>query len=296
MTIKYLVLSGGGGGGLYIYGAIKHLSKKGFWHIDNIKQIYCVSIGAFLSILLSLKLDWNTLDDYIIKRPWEKVFNLTPDNILNLFTEKGIFSQDIVKDILNPLLTVNNLSEDITLEEFYNFNKIEIFMYATNINNNIPEKIEISYKSFPNLKLYSAISMSSAFPILFQPIFYENLCILDGGILSNFPLNDCINNINAIENKFLEEILAFKIPQCNIDISNINLNTSIINYLNKLLHSLLHDNNKTNNKPNMKNIVDCDIEGNNSFNLWKDAILNESVRKNMIKIGEINAGLFLENL
>jgi hypothetical protein len=59
------------------------------------------------------------LDDYLIKRPWDKVFNIKPINILNLWTEKGIFDSNIIKEILTPLLTVNGLSELITMKEFY---------------------------------------------------------------------------------------------------------------------------------------------------------------------------------
>ena len=43
MVIKHIVLSGGGGGGFAIYGALKYLSVQNFWHIDNIKSIYATS-------------------------------------------------------------------------------------------------------------------------------------------------------------------------------------------------------------------------------------------------------------
>ena len=76
MTIKHLVLSGGAAGGFAIYGALKYLSQNNFWNIDNITNIYSTSIGSLLSVFISLKYDWTALDDYIIKRPWDKVIFL----------------------------------------------------------------------------------------------------------------------------------------------------------------------------------------------------------------------------
>ena len=85
MTIKYLVLSGGGAGGFSIYGALKYLSQNNFWNINNIKSIYSTSIGSLLSIFISLKYEWASLDDYIIKRPWDKVLSIKPIDLLNIW-------------------------------------------------------------------------------------------------------------------------------------------------------------------------------------------------------------------
>ena len=78
MTIHHLVLCGGGPSGFLIYGAARHLSKENYWDIKNIKTIYGCSIGAYMGILISLKYDWEVLDDYLIKRPWEKVASIGP--------------------------------------------------------------------------------------------------------------------------------------------------------------------------------------------------------------------------
>ena len=36
MTIKHIVLPGGGPNLLYLYGAIKYLSQNNFWKLENI--------------------------------------------------------------------------------------------------------------------------------------------------------------------------------------------------------------------------------------------------------------------
>ena len=80
-----------------------------------------------------------------------------------------MFDIDLIKDVLNPLLTAKELSESITLKEFYEYNNIEIHMYTVNINESLPTKVDLSYKTHPDLELYKAVAMSSAFPIIFSP-------------------------------------------------------------------------------------------------------------------------------
>ena len=284
MTIKHLVLSGGGGGGYMTYGAVKYLCKNNYLSIENIENIFCASIGSLISVLISLNIDWNVLDDYLIKRPWDKVITIKPTNLLNLWTEKGILNGDVFKKVLNPLLTVKDLSESITMLEFYNYNKIEIHMYTTNINESIPVKVDLSYKTHPNLELCKAITMSSAFPILLMPVYDNSACYIDGGVINNFPLNDCIDKIGGIESNKLDEILAFKIYSSKKFVY-IDKDSSLLNYLYTIIDGIRNLASTENNQIEIENIVKCEIE-NNDFNLWKDALLYENIRRDIIETGE----------
>ena len=53
MTIKHLVIGGGGPFGLCALGALKYLHEKEFWNINNIKSIYATFM--LKSILFYLK-------------------------------------------------------------------------------------------------------------------------------------------------------------------------------------------------------------------------------------------------
>ena len=86
--IKHIVINGGGPTGLLCYGALKQLFDKNFINIDNIKSIYGTSAGAIIAAIILMKYDWQTLDDYFFKRPWEKVFKLAPDNLFELYYSK----------------------------------------------------------------------------------------------------------------------------------------------------------------------------------------------------------------
>ena len=76
MPIKHLVIAGGGPIGLQFLGALEHLNESGFWKIEDIETIYATSIGTMAGTFIALKYDWETLNKYIIERPWHDAFKL----------------------------------------------------------------------------------------------------------------------------------------------------------------------------------------------------------------------------
>ena len=91
MTIRHLVISGGGPIMIQILSGIQELERKEYLNMQNIESIYGTSAGAIIGVMLSLKFDWDTINDYIIKRPWHDVFPIKVQNILDAYTKKGIF-------------------------------------------------------------------------------------------------------------------------------------------------------------------------------------------------------------
>ena len=63
MTIKHLVLSGGGAAGFTVYGALKYLNKKNFFNLSDIKSIYPSSAGSIIAGLVMLSENWDMLDE-----------------------------------------------------------------------------------------------------------------------------------------------------------------------------------------------------------------------------------------
>jgi predicted acylesterase/phospholipase RssA len=287
MTIKHLVLGGGGAGGFAIYGAIKELSKQEYYDINNIETIYGTSIGSLIAIYVALKHSWDTIDDYLIKRPWNNVISITPLDILNIWHDKGVLDENTIKLIFKPLFEAKDLSEDITLEEFYNYSGIELHIYTTNINELLPTKIDISHKTHPTLKVYKAAAMSAAIPVIFMPIYDNSCCYIDGGLLNNFPLNDCIER-----NPNTDEILGIKIIAKRV-INYIDKDSILLNYAHNLLMGMAKIISPEHNQQKIKNIVECKLE-NNTFNSWNDALVDNNIRANIIEMGEKSATFFLE--
>jgi predicted acylesterase/phospholipase RssA len=191
MVIKHIVISGGGPTGLLSYGAAKHLAQQGVWSHDNIETIYGTSIGALIGAILCLKHEWSTLDDYIIKRPWEKVV-VDSLEMFELFSCKGMAKLKLLDDIMQPLLESKDLTLGITLGEFYERSRISLNVFTVDLNTF--RKVQLSHATHPMMPLMDAIKMSSCMPVLFQPIVRDGCCYIDGGIMANYPLRECLED------------------------------------------------------------------------------------------------------
>lgn len=192
MTIKYLVLSGGGPLGFQYLGTLQHLNEKNFWEIENIKSIYATSAGAIVATFLALKYDWETINQYIIERPWHEIFTLSGKQIVEAYYNKGLYNKKIFEIVFKPLLEAKDLSLTITMKELYDITKIDLHFFTFELNSF--KTVELNYKSHPDLLIVDAIAMSCAIPGLFMPECINKECYIDGGVMANYPLNFCLQN------------------------------------------------------------------------------------------------------
>ena len=280
-TIKHLVFSGGGPAGFITYGAVKHLAQEKVWDLANIKSIYGCSIGAYIGIILSLGYEWTWLDDYIIKRPWEKVFALTAQTFWEAYEQKGLLGEKIVLDSLKPLLEAKDLPEQCTLQDLYAFNKIDIHLYTTNINSICLTKVDLSHTSHPNLSVIKALCMSMSYPLAFKPICNDDDCFIDGGLLNNFPLNDCLVQTGCLP----EEVLAFKHIWQLEKARNITSESTIIDYMVFLTKKMQREICTEKTQPVIKNIVNCKIEGLAGLGNWLKSVATEDTRRQLVERG-----------
>jgi predicted acylesterase/phospholipase RssA len=288
MTIKHLVISGGGPSGLLSYGVASHLAKKGFWKLADIKSMYGCSIGAYIGFLLSLGYDWDWLDDYFIKRPWEKLVAASTTRLTEIYEKKCLLNEHFYTDAIRPLLRAKDLNDNITLAEFYEYTKIDLHMYAANINAVKLEKIDISHKTHPDLSIIQALRMTMAVPIIFEPIFIDEGCFIDGGVLNNFPLNDCIEQQKCDT----DEILALKNIWQDVK-QQINEKSSMFDFLLLLIKKAVASIDTDSDQPDIKYTVRCLMEDLESFDKWAEALNSSEKRKKIIEKGHSQADLFL---
>ena len=190
VPIKHLVICGGGIIAFPSYAALRDSSKQGFWNIDQIASIDGTSSGALVATMLALKYDWSTLDEYLIARPWNKVFTT---DLLSAFQERGIFKQSQFEEVLRPLILGKELDPEITLLEFHKWSGIDLHFYACNLNDGPAVDVDFSHKTHPDWRLLDAVYSSCCFPGLFQPFLAaDGGCYMDGGVLYNYPINPCL--------------------------------------------------------------------------------------------------------
>ena len=82
--INHIVLAAGAYKGLYILGALNHLSSINFYNIENIETIHGGSVGGMVGALLCLKIEWEDIIKYVIERPWNKIVKLDSNTIFSL--------------------------------------------------------------------------------------------------------------------------------------------------------------------------------------------------------------------
>jgi predicted acylesterase/phospholipase RssA len=285
MTIKHLVISGGGPTMIQSLAAIEYLENNHFINIEEIETIYGTSAGAIVAVLICLKYDWETINDYIIKRPWQDVFPIKAQNILDSYSKKGLFDIKTIEKCFKPLLDAKDLSLEITLEEFYNFSKIEIHFFTFEINEFKLE--DISYLNYPKLSLLLAIQMTCGLPVLVTPVCLEGKCYVDGGIVCNYSLKYCVES-----GKKEDEILGLK-NKYDKDNSLIDDKSNMMDFIMSFLFKTISSLNLDHIQPNIKN----EVVFNTSFltiELLKNALANIEFRKELFKSGEETAKIFLE--
>jgi len=287
MPIKHLVISGGGPILVQVLGALQHLEKQQFIDLTNIESIYGTSAGAIVGVLICLKFDWETINDYIIKRPWQDVFSIKVENIFDAYTKKGIFDHKTIEKCFRPLLDAKDLSMEITLEEFFCYSNIELHLFSFEINEYKVQ--DISHISHPQLPLITAIQMTCAIPVLLTPVCIDNKCYVDGGMSSNYPLIHCIES-----GKNTDEILGFK-NKYDDDKNYIHSESTLLEFILNFLFKAIFSVNTDSLQPNIKNEIIC---GSKLMTLdtLTNALSNIEIRKQLFNTGIENAELFLSQL
>ena len=287
MTIKHLIISGGGPIMITILSAIQELEKRDFLNINNIESIYGTSAGAIIGVMIALKYDWETINDYIIKRPWHDVFPIKVQNILDAYTKKGIFDIKTIEKCFKPLFDAKDIPLDISMKDFYELTKIELHMFTFEINEY--KLHDVSYISYPDLSLMKALNMTCSIPVLLTPVCIDNKCFMDGGIACNYPLNFCIES-----GKKVDEIVGFK-NKYSENKNTINSESTLLDYLLFFLFKSAFSANNNYIQPTIKNEVECDASYL-SLEFLKNSLSSSEVRRELFEKGTQSAIRFIESL
>lgn len=292
MTIKHLVIGGGGPLGLRFLGALEQLEETKFWDFNNIESIYGTSVGSIVGAFICLKYDWNTLNKYIIERPWHDAFKINAKQIFDSYYNKGLFDKTLAEIIFKPLLQAKDLDLNITLKAFYEFSKIDFHIFTFELNKF--ETIELSHTSHPDLKLLEALTMSSALPGIFMPIIIGNNCYVDGGVMCNYPINYCLKDHT---NK--DEVLGIKSAYNKDTDSSKNVevtkDTSLLEYVICLTINAMNFIRDTVKIEDIENTLRCYVSENPlTLDFIQKSVKNQELRKKWLEQGKEDALLFIE--
>ena len=199
MVIKHLVFSGGGQYGLSVYSAIEYLKHKEYLKSENIESIYATSVGTVNAVLFCLNIDKDIMYKYMIHRHWSTDFFLNSDSFTNIILKKGLYEMTCFDNFFKPLFAIKDIDMNITMKDFHS--KFNIFLEFNTICVNKFENVKLNHISYPDLPILKAVKMSCSIPFIFTPIIHEQKYFVDGGILINYPLVDCIKNNKCDESE-----------------------------------------------------------------------------------------------
>jgi len=277
MTIKYLVLSGGGPNGLYQLGAIKKLSES-YISMSNIEHICGTSIGTFIAILLCLKIELSDIEDYCINKPWIKSFVKYTNDILEIDKEKGFIKHEFIKDALESFYKSKDIDINITFKDFYKECNIKLSFYCIKLSDFSIR--ELSHETTPDMPVILGCLASCSIPPIFGPIEYDGEYYIDGGFVNNHPMNSCLS-----KGYIKDEIFGLQISNVKHGYNLLKTDTFPV-YLMNITQNIVYNTMTDDKQQEIKhNFIFKTEHDSSNFILWSNFAHDIEIRKNMVKEG-----------
>jgi NTE family protein len=204
-----LVFEGGGVKGIGLAGAFAALEQRGFTR----KGVAGASAGAITAALIAAGYSSRELDEILLNVPfgefkdkgWEdRVPLIGPAG--SLLLERGIYEGKFFERWMTELLEAKNITrfgQLVDQEAEEEKNRYRLRVIASDVSHRrmlvLPSDAEHLGIEPDELEIAHAVRMSMSIPVFFEPVVHRNdrtgeeHLIVDGGMLSNFPvwLFDC---------------------------------------------------------------------------------------------------------
>ncbi|MCH3963818.1 MAG: patatin-like phospholipase family protein [Clostridium sp.] len=243
-----VVFDGGGVKAIGLIGAICCFENYGY----EINRAAGTSAGAIIAALLSVGYTGKELKSIMLDMNYDDFFNknriyrkMNGINILkkslNLFKDKGLYSSDnIEKYIKNLILSKSNN----TFYDVYEKGESKLKIIASDVTEKkimiLPDDLAKYGVEPRNFEISQAVKMSISIPLYFKPVkfYHKEGCsyVVDGGILSNFPIWIFDNESTPVR-----PTIGFKLVDTNKDYS-ANRKMDFISYLFDIMGTMLDKN------------------------------------------------------
>lgn len=218
-NIDKLLLCGGGFKFYYLYGSIKYLHDNNI--LQNIKEYIGISAGAILSLMFLLGYEPKELNKFVLEFKFDKLIDPHIDNLLE---KRGLDDGEMLKIAIEQFLIKKKYDRNITFKELFDKTNKKLVFIASNITKNELELID--HTNYPNMKIWEGILITTALPILFEPILYNDNYLIDGGVFDNYPIDLFVDDVNKEQTILGINLMAH--------VKNIDFNLDFFNYITKL--------------------------------------------------------------
>lgn len=231
-------MEGGGVRGLAYPGALEVLDQKGI--LQNIDNVAGSSAGAIAGLMVALNYTSYEIDS-VLQNLKIAEFNdgkFFFGKIRRIKNEYGMYKGEKFESWLSGLIEYKTGNADLNFYQLHQMhlgNKKFKDFYCTGTNIT-EQKLEIlSWKTWPEMKLKTAVHISSCIPFYFVPVAVDSLgnevltrdstylydLFVDGGMLCNYPVNmfdSCADGGNPFSCKnviYNHETLGLKLERGN---------------------------------------------------------------------------------
>lgn len=170
------VFEGGGVRGIAHIGALSRMEEQG-WSFSNVAG---TSAGAIVAGLYAAGYPSNEMKDILMKQDFSKLLSNPFSPLLNVVRKLGVHDADNLYKWLVQLFRDKNVSVFSDLRR-------SLTIRVANVTDQC--LWDISDKTHPAMDVAEAITMSATIPFFFQPRQSGNKLLVDGGVISNYPLS-----------------------------------------------------------------------------------------------------------
>lgn len=178
-----VVLSGGGVKGLGLLGSLQFLADQN--KLVNVYKYIGTSVGAIIGYLISIGYSpIEIMVNVYQKQIMEKLMHAV--NVMDLIHYGGTINFFVLQEILEDM-TISKIGHLLTMDQLHKEFGKHLICCTYNYTKGVCEYLD--YQNNPNLPCMIALRMTSNFPFLFHPFFYDGSTYLDGALLENFAIS-----------------------------------------------------------------------------------------------------------
>lgn len=181
--ITTLVFAGGGTRGLCYGRAYHELDQQVDVQLETVKG---TSIGALMAVMLAAKY---TPDELVTLCEQTKMDDLVRINLFDVFYRWGLDAGSRLYEWIDEKLYQKTGKRHTTFSQLYDHSRIHLHVVATNLCT--AEGCYMSYETHPVMPVAKACQMSMSLPPLFAPVYWGGSYYIDGGVMDNFPFDNC---------------------------------------------------------------------------------------------------------
>ena len=169
------VFEGGGVKGIGLVGALKRLEEKGV----QFEGVGGTSAGAMVAALYAAGYTADELRDIFVKTDFRSLLDPSWPKWWDLYRHKGIHKGKKLYEWVYWLLQRKGVT---TFRDL----RVDLRIVASDLTNR--DVLTFSADTHPTMKVAEAVRMSIGIPLFFEAYKFGEKLVVDGGILTNYPL------------------------------------------------------------------------------------------------------------